>query len=61
MSARYVRCGLYGLGLLAMLMSAADPVFATSAIVPEIDGGSVSMGLGVLAAGALMLRARIRK
>ena len=29
--------------------------------VPEIDGASLSLGLGVLAAGALLLRARFRK
>jgi hypothetical protein len=61
MSARYARRGLYVFGLAAMVWSAVAPAEATAAVVPEIDGGTVSMGLGLLAAGALMLRARMRK
>jgi hypothetical protein len=56
-----VRYGLLGLGVVTLVLSAARPSFATSLTVPEIDGGTVSVGLAALAAGALMLRARVRK
>lgn len=45
-------------GLMIVLVFAATPVFAGTA-VPEIDGGSLSAGLGLLAGGVLMLRARL--
>jgi len=33
----------------------------TPTVVPEIDGGTISAGLGLLSAGVLMLRARLSK
>lgn len=53
----------------AHLLLAAAVALATEATlgasrqvpVPEIDGGSISAGLGLLAAGVLMLRARRSK
>jgi MYXO-CTERM domain-containing protein len=46
---------------LAVLVHAAGVNLYASlppAVAPEIDGGSVSAALGLLAAGVLMLRAR---
>ena len=47
--------------VLMLMVSVATPVFAGTvgpAPVPEIDGGSLSAGLGLLAGGVLLLRAR---
>ncbi len=45
--------------VLGVLLGTAMPAFATSAVdVPEIDGATVSAGLGLLGAGVLWLRAR---
>ena len=50
---------VYGAGLLTVLASLSTAVMAgTAGGVPEISGGSLSMGLGLLAGGILMLRAR---
>jgi uncharacterized protein (TIGR03382 family) len=47
--------------LLALLGAVEAPLSATNAQgVPEINGSSVSAGLGLLAAGILILRARRR-
>jgi hypothetical protein len=48
-------------GVMVVLVFAAAPVFAGTAPVPEIDGGSLSAGLGLLAGGVLMLRARFAR
>ena len=61
MSARHLRYGLYYLAVTTMVLAIEHPASATILTVPEIDGGSISMGLGLLAAGALMLRARMQK
>lgn len=56
-----IRQGLmYGGGLLVAVLLCEPSVFASTATAPEIDASSVSMGLGVLAAGVLILRARSR-
>ena len=45
--------------VLGVLLGTAMPAFATiSGNVPEIDGASLSAGLGLLAGGVLWLRAR---
>jgi hypothetical protein len=50
---------LYGVAMTALL---AVPLYATTQInVPEIDGSAISAGLGLLAAGVLVLRARWRR
>lgn len=55
-----MRNAMYGAGLLVVLLSlTATPVFAGGSVVPEIDGGSLTTGLGLLAGGVLMLRARL--
>ena len=49
----------YSLGILLTLHSMASPALAGAVTgVPEIDGTSVAAGLGLLAAGVLILRAR---
>jgi hypothetical protein len=50
---------LYGAGFLLVLLSLTTSVFAGISTVPEIDGGSVAAGLGLLAGSVLMLRARL--
>ena len=53
----YVVCA----GIVAGL-AMATPALATSQTdVPEINPGSISAGLGVLAAGVLVLRSRLRR
>ena len=49
---------VYGAGFLMVLASLSTAVMAGTTGVPEISGGSLSMGLGLLAGGILMLRAR---
>ena len=49
---------IYVAGLMLTLVSMAAPASAAIASAPEIDGASLSTGLGLLAGGVLMLRAR---
>ena len=50
-----------GYGFLIMVLSSGSHLLAAEAVVaPEIDGGSISVGLGILTAGILILRARGR-
>jgi len=52
----------YGLGVVLAVAALAGTAHAGIApSVPEIDGGTVTAALGVLAAGILVLRARKRK
>ena len=51
----------YGSGLFVVALVFGARLSASGAInTPEIDGGTLTTGLGVLAAGALILRARFR-
>ena len=54
-----MRQAIYAVGLMLVVVFAATPVFAGVSSVPEIDGGSMATGLGLLAGGMLMLRARL--
>ena len=49
--------GWLAAGILLLVCSAADVAYAQQP-VPEIDGASITAGLGLLGAGAMMLRAR---
>jgi LPXTG-motif cell wall-anchored protein len=61
MSAWIKRVCLCTGALLALLQAVAVPLSATTVTgVPEINGSSVSAGLGLLAAGILILRSRRR-
>ena len=55
-----MRQAVYLAGLAVIFSLAASPAFAGSA-VPEIDGGSVAGGLGLLAGGVLLARARFQR
>ncbi len=56
-----VRGGWFGLGVLALILAVQGPALASDFIVvPEIDGSLLSAGLGLLAAGALIVRSRMR-
>jgi hypothetical protein len=56
-----VRVGCYGLALLIAVLSVGSHLMAAVTInAPEIDGSSLSVGLGLLSAGVLILRARRR-
>ena len=59
MSAWIKRQCLFAGALLALLAAVELPLSATTVPgVPEINGSSVSAGLGLLAAGILILRSR---
>ena len=62
MSVRFNWASAYVAVLAAVVLAAQAPLWASVVSpVPEIDGGSISAGLGLLAAGVLMLRARRSK
>jgi hypothetical protein len=51
----------FGVGVITMVVAIQQHIFAgTVPSAPEIDGASISAGLGVLAAGILILRSRRR-
>ena len=52
---------VYAIGMLVVLGALATPLLAGAGTqVPEIDGASITTGLGLLAGGILMARARWR-
>jgi hypothetical protein len=58
---KIARVCIYGCGLLVLVLSAASTAFANGVIsAPEIDAGSITSGVGFLAASAMILRARMR-
>lgn len=58
MAAGFTRAASYALGLAALVFAMQERLSASFAVVPELDAGSLSGGLALLAAGVLMLRAR---
>ena len=60
MRLRLMRVGGYSLGLAIALFSIGHVVTAQAPPVgaPEIDGGTLASGLGLLAAGVLILKSR---
>ena len=52
-----MRNAVYGAGFLMLMLSMTATLGATPA-VPEIDGGSLTTGLGLLNGGLLILRSR---
>jgi hypothetical protein len=61
MRAQCIEKATYGLGLMTVVLSLGTPLCATVVTqAPEIDAISVSAGLGLLAAGVLIVRARMR-
>jgi len=61
MRAQWSENAIHGLGLVMVVVSLGTPLFAAApSSAPEIDGSSMSAGLGLLAAGVLIVRSRIR-
>ena len=61
MRARWIEKATYGLGLLTIVLSLGASISATTAApVPEIDANTISAGLGLLTAGVLLVRSRMR-
>jgi hypothetical protein len=59
MSSRVVRSVCASLSLLTAVHTLSGVVLASTPLAaPEIDGGSLAAGLGLLAAGILLVRAR---
>ena len=57
-----MRQALYAAGMVVVLASIATSLQAgIPNPVPEVDGASISAGLGLLGGGVLLLRARLRK
>jgi hypothetical protein len=52
---------MYGLGLLTIVAATSIGLLASSPTTPEIDGGTLTTGIGLLTAGVLILRARRRR
>ena len=55
-----MRVVTYSLGLLMIANALGANLLAGAPAVPEIDAGSISAGLGLLAGGILILRSRRR-
>ena len=58
MSSKISRASMFGLGVLVIVYSIGSNLLAQTAPAPEIDGGSIVTGLGILTAGVLVLRSR---
>ena len=56
-----MRLFLYTLGLAMVAASVQASLGAWVVAAPEIDGGTLISGLGLLTGGALLLRARYRR
>ena len=57
-----IRGALYAAGLLAMMVAVQSGLAAGAVITaPEIDGSSLTTGLGLLAAAMLIVRSRSRR
>ena len=55
------RVSLFGLGIALMVCAMEGHAFASSVVVPEIDGGSLAAGLAAATSAVLILRTRRRK
>ena len=61
MRSHIVNAAWYGLGAIALVLAAQGQALAGSITqAPEIDGSTLSAGLGLLAAGAMIVRSRMR-
>jgi len=61
MRSRLTQIAFMAASVLLVLCSANSPAFAGLGAAPEIDGNLVSAGLGLAAAGVLMIRSRRRR
>ena len=55
-----MRNGVYGVGFLVIMLSLTATLRAAVAATPEIDGGSLVTGLGLLSGSLLIVRSRWR-
>ncbi len=55
-----MKVAAYVLGVSIVMLSAASYAFAGFVVTPEIEPGSITAGLGLLAGGLLIARARWR-
>ena len=61
MRSHIVSAAWYGLGAIALVLAVQGPALAGVVTpAPEIDGSTLSAGLGLLAAGALIVRSRMK-
>jgi hypothetical protein len=61
MRARIIRAAWYGLGAIALVLAAQGQALAGEPVAtPEIDGSTLSAGFGLLAAGVLIVRSRMK-
>jgi len=56
-----MKAGMYGLGLALIIASVGTTLMASPpTVAPEIDGATLSAGLGLLTGSVLILKARWR-
>jgi hypothetical protein len=60
MRSRLVRMGSFLLGLMILTSSIGVSLLAQQRQAPEIDGGTITAGLGLVTAGFLIVRSRFR-
>lgn len=61
MRSHIVRAAWYGLGVIAMVLAIQGQAHAGGLpVVPEIDGSTLSAGFGLLAAGVMIVRSRMK-
>jgi hypothetical protein len=61
MRSQLVRSAWYGLGVIAMVLAIHGQAQAGEVVpVPEINGSTLSAGFGLLAAGAMIVRSRMK-
>ena len=61
MRSRLASLAPFALSVLVLVVFAPGALFASPTVqAPEIDGSSLSSGLGLLSAGGLILRSRMR-
>ena len=59
MNSGFARVSMYGLGLMTMVLALQSRLLAGfPTYAPEIDGASISAGVGLVAAAVLILRSR---
>ena len=61
MRSQIVRAAWYGLGAIALVLSVQGQALAGDVVrTPEIDGSTLSAGMGMLAAGVMIVRSRMK-
>ena len=60
MRSQFMSRAMFVLGVVGLVCSTSPAMAGAVPTVPELGGASLPMGMGLLTAGALMLRARWR-